>query len=80
MSYDLIIKNGQTIDGKPIEIAINAGKIAKVADKIEAESKQLIELDADTYLSAGWIDDHVHCFEKMTLYYDFQMKLVSKKA
>ena len=23
------------------------------------------------YLSAGWIDDHVHCFEEMTLYYDY---------
>ncbi|WP_207694676.1 dihydroorotase [Enterococcus sp. DIV0212c] len=80
MSYDLIIKNGQTIDGKPIEIAINAGKIAKVADKIEAESKQLIELDADTYLSAGWIDDHVHCFEKMTLYYDFPDEIGVKKG
>ncbi|WP_086314197.1 dihydroorotase [Enterococcus sp. 7F3_DIV0205] len=80
MSYDLIIKNGRTIEGKPIEIAINAGKIAKVADKIEADGKELIELSADTYLSAGWIDDHVHCFEKMTLYYDFPDEIGVKKG
>ncbi|EOH93998.1 dihydroorotase [Enterococcus haemoperoxidus ATCC BAA-382] len=80
MSYDLIIKNGQTIEGRPIEIAINAGKIAKVADKIEADSKKVVELSADTYVSAGWIDDHVHCFEKMTLYYDFPDEIGVKKG
>ncbi|MGX7150677.1 amidohydrolase/deacetylase family metallohydrolase [Enterococcus ureasiticus] len=80
MSYDLIIKNGQTIEGKPIEIAIDAGKIAKVADKIEADSKELIELEIGTYVSAGWIDDHVHCFEKMTLYYDFPDEIGVKKG
>lgn len=80
MSYDLIIKNGKTIEGYPIEIAINAGKIAKVADKIEADSEQLIELDGKTYVSAGWIDDHVHCFEKMTLYYDFPDEIGVKKG
>ncbi|MGX7245320.1 amidohydrolase/deacetylase family metallohydrolase [Enterococcus quebecensis] len=80
MSYDLIIKNGKTVEGKPIEIAINDGKIAKVADKIESESKQLIELESGTYVSAGWIDDHVHCFEKMTLYYDFPDEIGVKKG
>ncbi|MEI5994595.1 amidohydrolase/deacetylase family metallohydrolase [Candidatus Enterococcus mansonii] len=80
MSYDLIIKNGQTIEGKPIEVAIKAGKIVEISDKIEASSKQLIELDAGTYVSAGWIDDHVHCFEKMTLYYDFPDEIGVKKG
>lgn len=80
MSYDLIIKNGRTIDGKPIEIAINAGKIVKVSDTIEAKSKEVLELAADSYLSAGWIDDHVHCFEKMTLYYDFPDEIGVKKG
>lgn len=80
MSYDLIIKNGQTIEGEPIEIAINAGKIEKVAEKINADSKKVIALTADTYVSAGWIDDHVHCFEKMTLYYDFPDEIGVKKG
>lgn len=80
MSYDLMIKKGKTIEGKPIEIAINAGKIAKVADKIEGDSKEVIELAEGTYVSAGWIDDHVHCFEKMTLYYDFPDEIGVKKG
>ncbi|MGX7202891.1 dihydroorotase [Enterococcus plantarum] len=80
MSYDLIIKNGKTIKGNPVEIAINAGKIAKVSEKIDADSKELIELEQGTYVSAGWIDDHVHCFEKMTLYYDFPDEIGVKKG
>ncbi|WP_086445104.1 amidohydrolase/deacetylase family metallohydrolase [Candidatus Enterococcus lemimoniae] len=80
MSYDLIIKNGKTIEGKPIEVAINAGKIVKISEKIEADSKERMELATDTYLSAGWIDDHVHCFEKMTLYYDFPDEIGVKKG
>lgn len=80
MSYDLIIKKGKTIEGKSIELAINAGKIVKIAENIDAETKQLIELDGETYVSAGWIDDHVHCFEKMTLYYDFPDEIGVKKG
>lgn len=80
MSYDLIIKNGLTINGDPIEIAISDGKIVKVSEKIEADSKEQIALDGQTYVSAGWIDDHVHCFEKMTLYYDFPDEIGVKKG
>ncbi|MFD2306799.1 amidohydrolase/deacetylase family metallohydrolase [Enterococcus termitis] len=80
MSYDLIIKNGLTIEGESIDIAIDAGKIVKVSDTIEADSKKQLELDGQTYVSAGWIDDHVHCFEKMTLYYDFPDEIGVKKG
>ncbi|WP_430607276.1 dihydroorotase [Enterococcus sp. AZ170] len=80
MSYDLIIKNGKTITGQPIEIAINAGEIVKVADEINEKGEELIELNGDAYVSAGWIDDHVHCFEKMTLYYDFPDEIGVKKG
>lgn len=80
MSYDVIIKKGKTIEGNEIEIAINDGKIVKVAKRIDEEAQELIELDGETYVSAGWIDDHVHCFEKMTLYYDFPDEIGVKKG
>jgi dihydroorotase len=37
-------------------------------------------LDSDVFLSAGWIDDHVHCFEKMNLYYDYPDQIGVEKG
>ncbi|MGK0551682.1 amidohydrolase/deacetylase family metallohydrolase [Enterococcus faecalis] len=80
MNYDLLIKNGKTIDGLPVEIAINQGTIKKVAPQIEGTATQVFELDGQTFVSAGWIDDHVHCFEKMNLYYDYPDEIGVKKG
>lgn len=68
--YDLIIKNGHDHNMKPIEIAIQDGVIVKIADLITEPSKEVLVLENGSYVSAGWIDAHVHCYEKMTLYYD----------
>lgn len=80
MTYDLLIKNGKTIDGQPIEIALSEGKIAKTATVIDEASKEILDLEGKSFISAGWIDDHVHCFEKMTLYYDFPDEIGVKKG
>ncbi|WP_086350012.1 amidohydrolase/deacetylase family metallohydrolase [Candidatus Enterococcus clewellii] len=80
MTYDLLIKNGKTIDGQPLEIALSDGKIAKTAAVIDDESKEILDLEGNAYISAGWIDDHVHCFEKMTLYYDYPDEIGVKKG
>lgn len=80
MTHDLIIKNAKTIKNEPIEVAITNGKIVKVAEKIEDLGKKVIDLNNEAYISAGWIDDHVHCFEKMTLYYDFPDEIGVKKG
>lgn len=68
---DLQIKNGSNVNGEPIEISIKDGKIRQVAKKILDPAKKIIDLKGETYVSPGWIDAHVHCYEKMTLYYDF---------
>ncbi|MGX7417934.1 amidohydrolase/deacetylase family metallohydrolase [Carnobacterium gallinarum] len=69
---DLYIKNGKTVSGDKIELTIQAGKILEVAEELQdIEATEVIDLAGESYLSAGWIDDHVHCFEKMTLYYDY---------
>lgn len=73
---DLLIKNGRTIDDEAIEIAIQSGKIVEVGTQLNhIEAKETITLDPDTIISAGWIDGHVHCFEKMDLYYDYPDKI-----
>lgn len=68
---DLLIKNGRTVDGKIIDVAIDEGKIVYIGEEIFELAEKTIDLNGKKYLSAGWIDDHVHCFEKMDLYYDF---------
>lgn len=37
-------------------------------------------LHENQYISAGWIDEHVHCYEKMSLYYDFPDKVGVEKG
>lgn len=72
---DLLIKNGKTIDNHKIEIAITAGKIVNVDEVLDCSAEKIIDLKDESFLSAGWIDDHVHCFEKMELYYDYPDKI-----
>lgn len=69
---DLYVKNGKTITGQSIEVLIDQGKIIEVATKIpgNVEAKKVFDLHSKYYVSSGWIDDHVHCYEKLSLYYD----------
>jgi len=67
---DLYVKNGRDVSGVPLEVTITAGKISAVANQLSGiEAKQVVDADGQ-YISAGWIDDHTHCYEKLTLYYD----------
>ena len=77
---ETLIKNSRLIDGSPIEIAITAGKIEAVAEKLELTADTVLDLAGEGYLSAGWIDDHVHCYEKMKLYYDYPDQIGVEKG
>lgn len=69
--FDLYIKNGKTIDGEPLELVIKNGKISKIDKKLVGiDAKEMIDLESEYFVSAGWIDDHVHCYEKLSLYSD----------
>jgi dihydroorotase len=63
-----------------MEIGISDGKIVAVTEKIDQETRKEIVLTDDQYISAGWIDDHVHCYEKMTLYYDYPDEVGVKRG
>lgn len=78
--FDLLIKNGKQINGEKVEVAIKDGVILNVDKTIEAAAEKVIDLAGAHYLSAGWIDDHVHCYEKMTLYYDYPDEIGVKKG
>lgn len=67
---DIYIKNGRTAAGEPIEVGITAGKISAVGPQLNLEAAKTIDLHGESYVSAGWIDDHTHCYQKLTLYYD----------
>lgn len=68
---DLYLKNGRDIESNaPLEIGILGQKIVSVGAKLEqVEARKTVDLKGK-YVSAGWIDDHVHCYEKLSLYYD----------
>lgn len=64
MLYDLIIRNGNIIDGSgrpgySADVAVNHGKIVKIGRLNSQEGKQLI--NADGFIVApGFIDSHTH--------------------
>ena len=67
----LYIKNGKDISGFPLEVLIEDKKIAQIGPKLSVITADYeIDLQNSSYISAGWIDDHVHCYEKLSLYYD----------
>ncbi|MGO0807296.1 hypothetical protein ACTPEF_25845, partial [Clostridioides difficile] len=35
------------------------------------QAKQIINLDGEKFISAGWIDIHTHCYERLDLYKDY---------
>ena len=61
--YELVIKNAHVLDGlgnEPVDVdvAIQNGKIAKIAKNIETDGKVIDA--AGLTLSPGWIDSHSH--------------------
>ena len=67
--FDLIIRRARLVDERLVDIAIHQGKIAAVGEVV-GEAKEERLLDGTLYLSAGWIDSHVHCYPKSPIYHD----------
>lgn len=63
----LLLKNGVLVDEtsgldhQNVSILIDEGKIIRVASELNSEDVETIDLDG-LYVSAGWIDMHVHCY------------------
>src|SRR4051794_35424192 len=67
--YDLLLKGGHVIDAKNgvdgvRDVAIQAGRIARVAEKIEAaEARKVVDVGG-LYVTPGLIDLHVHVYKR----------------
>ncbi|WP_413491897.1 amidohydrolase/deacetylase family metallohydrolase [Morganella psychrotolerans] len=70
--YSLIIKQGKRIDGSIIDILIKDGKIDAAGPELACrqQAEKVIDLKGETYVSAGWIDSHAHCFVQSPVYFD----------
>lgn len=67
--FDLILRNACLVDDTVIDIALKDGKIAALGE-ITGEAKEERQLNGEYYVSAGWIDSHVHCYQKSPIYHD----------
>ena len=71
--FGLVIRNGKEL----VKTLLISGvkerqdRLDPVNTSKKRQNKSLTPFRRTKYLSAGWIDDHVHCFEEMTLYYDY---------
>ena len=59
--FDLLLRRARLVDDTLTDIAIQDGKIAALGE-ISAPSRKTIDLQGNSYVSAGWIDSHVHCY------------------
>ncbi|MCC3718653.1 amidohydrolase/deacetylase family metallohydrolase [Rouxiella badensis] len=69
--YDLILRQAKDVNGGRVDIAVLDGKLAVVGQLDDsATARQVIDLQGKYWLSAGWIDSHVHCYSKSPIYHD----------
>ncbi|MFJ3457712.1 amidohydrolase/deacetylase family metallohydrolase [Scandinavium goeteborgense] len=67
--FDLLLKRARLVDDTVTDIAIKDGKIAALGE-INGEATKVVSLNGEHYVSAGWIDLHVHCYLKSPIYND----------
>ncbi|HGV3451386.1 TPA: amidohydrolase/deacetylase family metallohydrolase [Raoultella planticola] len=67
--FDLLLRGARLVDDTLTDIAIQDGKIAALGE-ISASAHKTVALDGRYYVSAGWIDSHVHCYPKSPIYHD----------
>lgn len=67
--FDLLLRRARLADDTLTDIAIQDGKIAATG-QIDAPARKTVELNGDVFVSAGWIDSHVHCYPNSPIYHD----------
>lgn len=67
--FDLIIRRARLADGSVTDIALQDGKIAALGEVTGTAASER-DLAGRYWLSAGWIDSHVHCYPKSPIYHD----------
>ncbi len=67
--FDLLLRRARLADDTLTDIAIQDGKIAAMGE-IDGPAHKTVELNGDVFVSAGWIDSHVHCYPNSPIYHD----------
>lgn len=67
--FDLILRQARLVDDTVIDIALKDGKIAELGH-VTGAAREERALNGEFYVSAGWIDSHVHCYPKSPIYHD----------
>ena len=67
--FDLLLRRARLVDDTVTDIAIAAGKIAALGE-INLPAAKTVDLRGEHYVSAGWIDSHVHCYPNSPIYHD----------
>lgn len=67
--FDLLLRRARQVDDTLTDIAIVDGKIAALGD-LNGPARKRIDLGGEYYVSAGWIDSHVHCYPRSPIYHD----------
>lgn len=67
--FDLILRQAKRPNGTLFDIAIQDGKIAAIG-QVSGQAHSERDLKGQYYVSAGWIDSHVHCYPSSPIYHD----------
>lgn len=67
--FDLLLRRARQVDDTLTDIAITDGKIAALGE-LTGAARQHVDLRGEYYVSAGWIDCHVHCYPRSPIYHD----------
>lgn len=67
--FDLLLRRARLVDDTIVDIALQAGKIAALGE-VNGPAQKTVDLNGAHYVSAGWIDSHVHCYPNSPIYHD----------
>ncbi|PWC09402.1 amidohydrolase/deacetylase family metallohydrolase [Brenneria corticis] len=67
--FDLLLRRARLTDDTLSDIAIQDGRIAALGD-VAGPARKECDLQGEHYVSAGWIDSHVHCYPASPIYHD----------
>lgn len=67
--FDLLLRHARLVDDTLSDIALKDGKIAALGN-VDDPAVKTIDLQGECYVSAGWIDSHVHCYPTSPIYHD----------
>lgn len=67
--FDLLLRRARLVDDTVTDIALSDGKIVALGE-ISGLAVKTVDLAGKHYVSAGWIDSHVHCYPNSPIYHD----------